>query len=74
MVYTFVFSEPNTLARASKLGIINEFLDQIIVKGYLLDAAGERLFEKSVNSVIWPLGIGRLPDNVRRTLLFLFPD
>jgi hypothetical protein len=37
----------------------------VIVDGYLFTAAMWKEFENIINNIIWPSGIGRLPDNVR---------
>ncbi|KAG1812591.1 uncharacterized protein BJ212DRAFT_1448170 [Suillus subaureus] len=44
--------------------LVKRFLFDIVMAGHLLDSTGWDLFQNSINSVIWPLGIGRLPKNV----------
>ncbi|KAG1751405.1 uncharacterized protein EDB91DRAFT_1234802 [Suillus paluster] len=44
-------------------GIEHSFHSDIIVAGYLLGAAGWRVFQDTINGIIWPSGIGRLPNN-----------
>lgn len=45
-------------------GIEHSFQSDVIVAGYLLGAAGWRVFQDTINGIIWPSGIGRLPNNV----------
>jgi hypothetical protein len=51
------------------LGQVNDFWTSVIRDGYLLDASDWMMFEKTVNEIIWPSGIGRLPDNVGSEVL-----
>ncbi|KAG1818780.1 hypothetical protein EV424DRAFT_1347585 [Suillus variegatus] len=44
--------------------LVKRFLFDIVTTGHLLDSTGWDLFQDSINSVIWPSGIGRLPKNL----------
>jgi len=43
---------------------VHDFWSSVIGDGYLLNAADWMAFEGLINHIIWPSGIGRLPDNV----------
>ncbi|EGN95381.1 hypothetical protein SERLA73DRAFT_60037 [Serpula lacrymans var. lacrymans S7.3] len=60
---TFLFIFLFNIQTNHGLGIVHSIFD-VIVKGYLLNSAGWRQFEDAINSVIWPSGIGRLPNNL----------
>ncbi|KAG1813652.1 uncharacterized protein BJ212DRAFT_1447836 [Suillus subaureus] len=44
--------------------LVKRFLFDIVMAGHLLNSMGWDLFQNSINSVIWPSGIGRLPKNL----------
>jgi len=44
-------------------GIVGDYFSDVIIAGKLLDAQMWRTFQDSMNSVIWPSQIGRLPTN-----------
>lgn len=44
--------------------LVKRFVYDVLTAGHLLDASGWVLYEKTINSIIWPSGIGRLPRNV----------
>ncbi|KIJ59512.1 hypothetical protein HYDPIDRAFT_100577 [Hydnomerulius pinastri MD-312] len=44
--------------------LVKRFLFDVITDGHLLDSAGWTLFQDTINSIIWPTGIGRLPKNL----------
>lgn len=47
-------------------GIGADFFTQLLVKGYLMNKQGWAVLQTTMNSIIWPSGIGRLPTNVRQ--------
>ncbi|GJE95314.1 hypothetical protein PsYK624_114980 [Phanerochaete sordida] len=46
------------------LGIVGDNFKQFLAQGYLLNKSEWNLLETTVNSIIWPSGIGRLPTNL----------
>ena len=46
-------------------GIVGDYFSDVIIAGKLLDAQMWQTFQDSMNSVIWPSQIGRLPTNVQ---------
>ncbi|EIW73972.1 hypothetical protein CONPUDRAFT_160538 [Coniophora puteana RWD-64-598 SS2] len=46
------------------LGIVKRIYYDVINHGYLLDSARTSLYKDTINSIIWPSSIGRLPKNL----------
>ncbi|KAF8119204.1 hypothetical protein EV363DRAFT_1400949 [Boletus edulis] len=44
--------------------LVKRFVYDVLTAGHLLDASGWVLYEATINSIIWPSGIGRLPRNL----------
>lgn len=49
-------------------GAIADYFQQLVVGSYLLNKAQWRLFQDTINSVVWPSTIGHLPKNVNLIL------
>jgi len=58
---------PSLSTKINILGQVNDFWTCVIGEGYLLDSSDWMSFENTNNNIIWPSGIGRLPDNVIST-------
>ncbi|KAG1849039.1 hypothetical protein F4604DRAFT_1935131 [Suillus subluteus] len=52
------------VARKAILDEHGKYFTEFLVAGYLLDSSGWSTFESTVNNIMWPSGIGRLPTNL----------